>query len=52
MYTKEELIKAAPKLGYSSVIVEAALKKYKKKKFFELEEALEIIKKFAERRLN
>ena len=47
MYTIEELIKAARQLGYSPVLVEAALRWSGKKKFT-LEEAQELIKNFAE----
>ncbi len=47
MYTVPELIKAAPKLGYSPVLVEAALR-WDEKDEFTLEEAEEKIKKFAE----
>lgn len=48
MYTKDELIKGAAALGYSPVLVEAALK-HIDKKTFTLEEAKEIVKEFAER---
>ena len=48
MYTIEELIKGAKKLGYRGALVEAALRSSKKKKFT-LEQAKAIVKAFAER---
>ena len=50
MYTIAELVKAARNLGYSPLLVEAALKRTGKKKF-ELDEALAIIKEFAEKKV-
>ncbi len=46
MYTIEELVKAAPKLGFSKTLIEAALRRAGKKKFT-LEEAQQIIEEFA-----
>lgn len=46
MYTIDELIKAANKIGYSPVLVEAALRMKGKKKC-SLEEAQEIVAAFA-----
>ena len=45
MYTKEELIAAAEKLGYRKVVVAAALMN-QKEEYFSLEEAKIIIDQF------
>ena len=50
MYTINELIKASKTLGYSPVLIEAALRSTGKKKF-KLEEAKQIIKEFAEQKV-
>ena len=47
MYTIAELVKAAAQVGFSGYLIEAALKN-EKKKYFTLEEAKEIVQKFAD----